>query len=270
MKGKLTLLTVLTFAATMGYAKPLIVTSPDSNVKLTFDIKDGKPEYSVARSGQQILRPSRLGLKLKDLPDFTEGVSLKSSSRESHSESWQPVWGEESEIANNYNELRVKLVQKKMAPGRSIDIVFSVFDDGIGFRYEFPRQKDLQDFAIMDEVTEFSFCECPTTWSIPAEGYRFYEALFREMPLDQMGKVSTPVTVILKDGTHIALHEANLTDYAAMNLQATPGSNTLKAELSPWQSGEKVFVTDTRVSPWRTMIIADNAGDMALAELCSI
>ncbi len=248
-------------------AKPIEVVSPDSNVKLEFDIKDGKPQYSVSRKGHRVVCPSHLGLKLKDIPDFTDGMSVKSVARDSHSDTWQPVWGEESEIENNYNEIRVSLAQKKLAPGRTIDIVFRVFNDGIGFRYEFPRQKNLQDFAIMDEITEFAFDECPTTWSIPTNGNRFYEEVFRELPLDSIGRVSTPVTLRLSDGTHIALHEANLTDYAAMNLQSVPGEHRLYADLTPWQSGEKVFVSETRVSPWRTVIIADNAGDMALSRI---
>ncbi len=253
--------------ALLAGAKPISVASPDESIKLDFDVKNGVPQYSVNRDGKPILNASRLGLKLKDAPDFTDGVSVASIARDSRSETWKPVWGEESEIANNYNELRVSLQQKKTAPGRKIDIVFRVFNDGIGFRYEFPRQANLQDFVIMDEVTEFAFNECPTTWSIPSEGYRFYEAIFREMPLDSIGKVSTPVTMRCADGTHLALHEANLTDYAALNLAAIPGSNTLTATLTPWQSGEKVFVTDVRVSPWRTLIIADNAGDMALSRI---
>lgn len=253
-KGQ-TIAIILTLASSIfALAKPISVSSPDATVNLAFDIKDGVPEYSVARKGQQILNPSRLGLKMKDVPDFTEGISVKSITRDSHAETWRPMWGEESLIDNNYNELRVTLAQKKLAPGRTLDIVFRVFNDGIGFRYEFPRQKNLQDFVIMDEVTEFAFNECPMTWSIPSEGFRFYEAIFREMPLDSIGKVSTPLTIRCSDGTHVAIHEANLTDYAAMNLQATPGSNTLRASLTPWQTGEKVFVNDTRVSPWRTVI----------------
>ncbi len=262
------LFSAMVFGAICADAKPLNVSSPDNNVVLSFDTdKQGHPQYSVVRKGETVLNPSCLGLVLKDCPDLTEGFTVAKISRDSHSDVWKPVWGEESQIENNYNELRVTLVQKKLAPGRAIDIVFRVFDDGIGFRYEFPRQKALQDFVIMDEITEFAFDECPITWSIPAEGYRFYEALFRELPLDCIGKVSTPLTMRCVDGTHIAIHEANLTDYAAMNLQAVKGSNTLRAALSPWQSGEKVFVTDVRVSPWRTMIIADNAGDMALSRI---
>ncbi len=262
------LLAVMACGALGAAAAPLTVSSPDHNVTLTFDIdRQGHPEYSLTRKGKPVLHPSRLGLETRGVPAFAEGFSVAKSERRAHAETWTPVWGEESEIANNYNELRVTLVQKKLAPGRKLDIVFRVFNDGIGFRYEFPRQKSLQDFVIMDELTQFAFSECPVTWSIPSEGYRFYEAIFRELPLDSIGRVSTPVTMRCSDGTHIALHEANLTDYAALNLQAVPGSNTLSASLTPWQSGEKVFVTDVRVSPWRTMIIADNAGDMALSRI---
>lgn len=261
------IISVLAAAPSAAEGNPLEVSSPDSTVTLAFDINDGVPRYSVSRNGRTILNPSRLGLVLKDAPDFTGGMAVKSTGRDSRSESWSPVWGEESLINNSYNELRVTLEQPQTAPGREIDVVFRVFDDGIGFRYEFPRQPGLEDFVIMDEATEFAFNECPETWSIPAEGVRFYEALFRKMPLDSIGKVSTPLTIRCADGTHMALHEANLTDYAAMNLQATPGSNTLTAALTPWQTGEKVFVTDVRVSPWRTLIIADNAGDLALSRI---
>ncbi|MDE6866179.1 MAG: glycoside hydrolase family 97 N-terminal domain-containing protein, partial [Muribaculaceae bacterium] len=183
-------------------AKPLTVSSPDNSISLKFDTDKGVAQYSVVRNGKIILNPSRLGIDIKDGVDLSEGFSIAQSSQASHSETWRPIWGEEAEIANNYNELRVTLVQKKLAPGRTLDIVFRVFNDGIGFRYEFPRQKNLGDFTIMNELTEFAFADNHTTWSIPAEGYRFYEALFRELPLDSMGYVSTPVTLRASDGTH--------------------------------------------------------------------
>ncbi len=260
-------LTLMAGAGLVAAAKPLTVASPDNSIALKFDTENGVAKYSVERNGKAILNPSRLGIDIKDGADFSEGFSVARSSRDSHDETWRPVWGEEAEIADRYNELRVSLEQKKIAPGRKLDIVFRVFNDGIGFRYEFPRQANLGDFTIMDELTEFAFAGNHTTWSIPAEGYRFYEALFREMPLDNMGLVSTPVTIRTADGTHMALHQANLTDYAAMNVEATPGSNTLRARLTPWMNGDAVYVTDVRVSPWRTLIIADNAGDMALSRI---
>lgn len=155
------------------------VTSPDGSISLSFNIKDGKAYYNVNRNGEAILNPSYLGIKLKDIPDFSDGFSIAKVARDSHAETWKPVWGEESDIENNYNELWVQLAQKKLAPGRTLDIVFRVFNDGIGFRYEFPRQKNSGDFTIMGEQTEFAFAERLTSWSIPTEGCRFYEALFR-------------------------------------------------------------------------------------------
>lgn len=220
--------------------------------------------YSVERAGTTVLDKSRLGLVLKDVPDMADGFRVDRAVTDSHAETWHPVWGEESSIDNVYNELRLDLSQPKAAPGRRMAVVFRVFDDGIGFRYEFPRQAALGDFTVMDELTEFNFTAAHRSWSLPVEGIRFYEGLFRELPLDSIGWASTPVTMKTADGMYMALHEANLTDYAAMNVQATPGSACLHAALTPWSSGEKVRVTDVRVSPWRTLIIADSAGDLAL------
>lgn len=256
---------VMTAGAAKGEA--LKVSSPDGNLSLTFDISEGAPLYSLDRAGKRILNPSHMGFTLKDQPGFDGDFSLADFTRDSHDETWQPVWGEESEITDNYNQLRVCLKQDRKAPGRKLDIVFRVFNDGIGFRYEFPAREDMPDFTITDELTEFAFADNHTSWSIPAEGYRFYEALFRELPLDSMGYVSTPVTLRGKDGTHFAIHQANLTDFAAMNLVATPGSNVLRARLTPWMNGDAVYVTDVRHSPWRTLIVADNAGDMALSRI---
>lgn len=244
------------------------VTSPDGRITLEAHTdKKGELFYSVTRDGKDILLPSRLGICLKEAPDMADGFSIEKCSFSKCDEVWSPVWGEESEIADRHNEMRLTLSQKRVAPGRKIAVVFRVFDDGIGFRYEFPRQKSLGDFVIADELTEFAFAGNHESWSLPVEGIRFYEGLFRHLPIDSIGWASTPVTIRTSEGTHMALHEANLTDYAAMNLKATPGSNTLRAALTPWSTGEKVFVTDTRVSPWRTLIIADNAGDLALSRL---
>ncbi len=244
------------------------VTSPDGRIRVEVAIGDGRTLfYSVSRDGQPIIEPSRLGLEIKDLPDMADGFTIDKASTASKAETWHPVWGEESAIYNNYRELRLSLSQKKLAPERKIAVVFRVFDDGIGFRYEFPRQAKLGDFTITDELTEFAFTGRHTTWSLPVEGIRFYEGLFRKLPIDSVGWASTPVTIRTDSGLHMALHEANLTDYAAMNVKATPGSNTLRAALTPWSTGDKVYVTDVRVTPWRTLIIADNAGDMMLSRL---
>lgn len=244
------------------------VTSPDGRITLSVSTDHkGRLFYNMSRDNKPVLLQSRLGLILKDQPDMAEGFCITDCDFSSYDATWNPIWGEESSIRDHHNEMRLTLNQKKLAPGRKIVIVFRVFDDGIGFRYEFPRQKSLGDFIIDDELTEFAMAGRHESWSLPVDGIRFYEGLFRKLPVDSIGWASTPVTMRAADGTHMALHEANLTDYAAMNVKATPGSNTLRAALTPWSSGEKVFVTTTRVSPWRTLIIADNAGDLALSRI---
>lgn len=243
------------------------VSSPDGRLSLGVTLQGGKLYYEVKRDGEPVILPSRMGFKLRGAEDLADGFSISGCSQSSHSGSWKPVWGEESVIADNHNEMRVSLKQKKGNVRRDVSVVFRLFNDGFGFRYEYPRQKDLGDFVIDDELTEFAFAGRHTTWSLPVEGIRFYEGLFRRLPIDSIGWASTPVTIRTAEGMHMALHEANLTDFAAMNVQATPGSNTLRAALTPWSGGEKVFVSSTRVSPWRTLIIADNAGDMALSRI---
>lgn len=243
------------------------VSSPDGRLSLAVTLQGGKLYYEVKRDGEPVILPSRMGFKLRGAEDLADGFSIAGCSQSSHSGSWKPVWGEESVIADNHNEMRVSLKQKKGNVSRDVSVVFRLFNDGFGFRYEYPRQKDLGDFVIDDELTEFAFAGRHTTWSLPVEGIRFYEGLFRRLPIDSIGWASTPVTIRTAEGMHMALHEANLTDFAAMNVQATPGSNTLRAALTPWSGGEKVFVSSTRVSPWRTLIIADNAGDMALSRI---
>lgn len=244
------------------------VSSPDG--KITVEVSHDKSRalyYTVERAGTPVLDKSRLGLVLKDTPDMADGFRIDKATTDSHAETWHPVWGEESSIDNVYNELRLDLSQPKTAPGRRMAVVFRVFDDGFGFRYEFPRQSALGDFTIIDELTEFNFTAPHRSWSLPVEGIRFYEGLFRDLPIDSIGWASTPVTIKTDSGVYMALHEANLTDYAAMNVQATPGSTCLSAALTPWSTGEKVRVTDVRVSPWRTLIIADTPGDLALSRI---
>ncbi len=268
VKRLILLLLTCVAAVDMVAAPRRQVSSPDGRIEVGVDVdKSGRLYYHVNRDGKPVMLKSRLGIKVRDAADMTDGFNIDKCTFRNHNETWHPVWGEESAITDSHNEMRVALSQKKQAPGRAIAIVFRVFNDGIGFRYEFPRQKGLEDFVIDDELTEFAFAGRHETWSLPVEGLRFYEGLFRRLPIDSIGWASTPVTIRTADGTHIALHEANLTDYAAMNVRATPGSNTLRAALTPWSTGEKVFVTDTRVSPWRTLVIADNAGDLALSRL---
>ncbi|MDE6526834.1 MAG: glycoside hydrolase family 97 N-terminal domain-containing protein, partial [Muribaculaceae bacterium] len=202
------------FAATVAAARPVSVSSPDGSISVTVDTgSDGVAYYSVSRNGKTVLEPSRLGLELKDAPSLDKGFSITKVSRATADETWQPVWGEESQIRNHYNELALTLRQK--STGRNLGLRFRVFDDGMGFRYEFPEA--LGDFAIADELTSFAFPEAHSSWSIPGDKNNYYEAIYRPLPLDSIGYASTPVTIKTADGLSMALHEAALTDYAAMN-----------------------------------------------------
>lgn len=240
------------------------ITSPDGKIKVEIDCDaKGRPYYSVTKNGDTVIAPSRLGFKLKGAKNFDRGFRITGTERDSVSTSWETVWGEEKTIVDNHNGMTVNLRQGN----RTMSIVFKVFDDGFGFRYEYPRQQGLGDFVITDELTEFTFTDTHKSWSIPAFDVNFYEGICRELPIDSIGIASTPLTMKTSQGTMLALHEANLTDYAAMNVESTPGSTTLKAHLTPWSTGKKVFVTDTRVTPWRTLIIADTPEKMMLSRI---
>ena len=245
----------------------MLVSSPDQSISIEFNLnEEGIPSYRVLKNQEIILNPSQLGFRLKDsdlLRDF-KVIDIEMSSQD---EIWSQPWGEETDIRNHYNEMRICL-QENLGLKRKMNIVFRVFNDGFGFRYEFPEQKNLKEFVIMDELTEFAMNNNHDVWSIPVEGTRFYEALYERKPINKLEVVSTPVVFETNDSLYLAIHEANLTDYAAMNLKPKDSlTHTLKAELTPWSTGEKVFVKDTRVSPWRTMIIAQKPGDLLLSRL---
>ncbi len=242
------------------------VSSPNGLIVLNFNVgEDGSIYYNVSRGDSVILNDSQLGFKLKE-SDFYDDFNVVDMRFATLDECWNPIWGEESVIRNNYNEMLVSL-QERSGEMRRLDIRFRIFDDGYGFRYEFPEQEQLGDFTIMEELTEFAFADDNLGWSIPMDGCRFYEGLFTRKPASEMGWVTTPVTFEGKNGLFMTVHEANLTDYAAMNLNSVGESGVMRAKLTPLSTGECVRVTDTRVTPWRTMIIAESAGDLILSRL---
>lgn len=161
--------------------------------------------------------------------------------RATKDEMWRQPWGEEVDVRNHYNELTMKLAQKKGLQ-RQANIVFRVFDDGMGFRYVFPEQKQLKDFVITDEATEFCFKGDPEAWTLPYDA-GYYEGLWTKDHLSKKGKVCTPVTIEAKPDLYMMLHEANLTDYSSLNVkpvETKDGNVRLKAELVPWSNGDLV------------------------------
>lgn len=241
-----------------------IVKSPDGKIVLEVGIDQSKIYYKVSREGKSILNPSFLGFDLKD-GSLKDNLSVQTISHSKFDETWKQPWGEEIEVRNHYNEMKV-LVKDNSKLSREFIINFKVFNDGFGFRYEFPEQKNLKEFVIMEELTEFNFSEDHKTWSIPYKT-EFYEGLYKPNPISKLDTVVTPLTMETKSGLFLTVHEANLTDYAAMNLAGDKKSTKLKTFLTPWSTGEKVFAKAPFNTPWRTMIIANSAGDLTLSRL---
>lgn len=232
------------------------VSSPSGNLTVTAGVdKFGKPYYSFNRGKEAILLRSQLGLKLKD-GNLDSDFKVLAFSRATKDETWEQPLGEEKYVRNHYNELTMQLVQRS-GLRRKLNIVFRVFDNGMGFRYVFPRQKNLTDFVIMDEETEFTFVKDAQAWTLPYDTY-YLEGLWTKDNLSKKGRVCTPVTIENGDGSYMMLHEANLTDYASLSVQPVKGTQQgtkLKAELIPWSTGELVFAKAPFVSPWRMLTV---------------
>ena len=240
-----------------------MVSSPSGNITLTTGVDNaGHPYYSLNRGKEEILLHSALGLKLKD-GDLSNDFRLIGFSRATKDETWHQPWGEEDDVRNHYNELTMKLAQKKGLQ-RQLTIVFRVFDDGMGFRYVFPQQKNLSDFIITDELTEFCFKGDPEAWTLPFDA-DYYEGLWTKAPLSKKQKVCTPVTIEAKPDLYMMLHEANLTDYSSLNvkpIEEKEGYVRLKAELVPWSNGDLVRAKAPFVSPWRILSVEDHVGGL--------
>lgn len=252
------------------------VQSPDGRLTLTAGVKGGKPCYSLKRGNETIICNSALGFTL-DSGSFCDGFKLLKTTRGSFDETWEQPWGEERVVRNNYNELKLFLQEAKGSK-RLMNIVFRVFNDGIGFRYEFPKQPNLKDFKIMDELTEFALPTDAEAWSQPTNGTVYYEAVYTKEQVSKKDTVSTPMTFEVNDSLYMFIHEANLTDYASLNLTPKGKSEgrktkngdcavTLTAALTPWQSGVKVYASAPFVSPWRTIIVADKPGGLITSRL---
>lgn len=239
-------------------------TSPDKKVEITVGLDEGRIYYEVARDNHAVVNRSYLGFILKEKPDLNTNFVLKDVVHTSYSGSWNQIWGEELSVDETYNEVKIHIVEQS-ALKRQFYLVFRVFNDGFGFRYEFPEQENLNEFVIMDEMTEFSLTDNHTAWSIPYD-IEAYEGLYRKTSLIELDTVCTPLTLKTDNGLYLTIHEANLTDYAAMNLYPDE-NNRLKVYLTPWSTGEKVLMQAPHQTPWRTMIIAENPGDLMLSRL---
>ena len=263
--SKLLLLVLICLTACSTPPQQPAVSSPDGSIRVEVGAEDGKLFYTVNKNDKVILGKSFLGFVLKD-SDFDKNLDITNIKTTSFEETWDQVWGEETSVVNKYNQLAVDVAEKDGLK-RRFTVVFRVFDDGVGFRYEFPEQENLKDFVIMDELTEFALADSHKSWSIPAYHTEYYEGLYRTIPVNELDTVCTPLTMETKDGMYLTIHEANLTDYAAMNLLPKNKTAVLKADLTPWSTGEKVYMKAPGVTPWRTIIIAATPGDLMLSRL---
>ncbi|KGO82647.1 alpha-glucosidase [Flavobacterium beibuense F44-8] len=231
--------------------------SPNGENKITFSLNGNMPTYTVNHEEKEIITPSALGFVLKN-EDLTKDFELVDVQTSTHDDTWEQVWGEKKNIRNHYNEMVVKLQSKEK---HNLEIQFRAFDDGVAFRYVFPKQNIKDSIFIMDEVTAFNLKEDGKAWWIPAYQENRYEYLYEASPVSTLDVVHTPLTIENKDGIVVSFHEANLVDFASMVLRHTEGSN-LKSELVPWADGVKVRTTETFTSPWRTIQIGKKPGDL--------
>ncbi|HEX8786010.1 MAG TPA: glycoside hydrolase family 97 protein [Telluria sp.] len=255
-------------AAAPAWAQAVVASaaSPDNVLSVEFQIDPmGRLAYDIKRRGKDIIAPSRLGFNLVNAPKLDGGFSLIDKQVSEHDDTWEQPWGESRYVRNHYRELRVEVAQKDQGQ-RKLDIVFRIYDDGVGFRYEFPDQPQLRDVAILDELTEFDVAQPATAWWIPAGELSGLEQIIRKAPLKEIGTADTPLTLRLDDGTHIALHEAALVDYAAMWVRKVDGQK-LRAQLSPSSMGPAVVRHGAFTTPWRTLRITDDAPGLYMNNL---
>ena len=282
------------------------VTSPDGKMELSFALDNGRPTYTLRVDGKTVVAPSHLGYQLKKengekstdfdwkpsratdkeasrKADFFSDFTLEKFENNSFDETWKPVWGEESSIRNHYNELLVQLKQTKN--NRFLNIRFRLFDDGLGFRYEFPDQKDLTYFVVAEELTEFAMTGNHTAWWVAGD-YDTQEYNYQTTKLSEIrGRMkraisenasSTPIgpTTVqtalqmrTDDGLYLNLHEAACTDYPTMHLTYQENNNTFVSHLTPDARGDKGYLQTPTVSPWRTVIVGRKATDILASRI---
>lgn len=241
------------------------VQSPDGALTVELDLNgEGRLAYRVQRKGAPLVDDSRLGFILRNGRQLLRGLSLESQASRSADTTWELPWGERRVVREHYNELRASFVERDH-DRRRFDVVVRVFDDGIGFRYEFPKQAALDEVQIQEELTEFAIAKPATAWWLPAFEWNREEYLYNRTPLSEVGVAQTPLTLRTDDGTHIAIHEAALVDYAGMNLAKGDGGR-LRAMLTPG-SPAKVVRRTPFATPWRTLQIADRAGGLVESNL---
>ena len=270
------------FICTISSAQSIL--SPSKKLQLSFSIsKEGKPTYSVNFKNQPIVKESSLGIVLKDADDLAVNFKIDSIGHKSVNETWQPVLGEQSNIKNNYNEMTAALSQP--ATGRRINIIFRVFDEGVAFLYEFPKQKNLNYFIISDEKTEFNLVGNHKAFWLPgdydSQEYPYTESKLSEINTDNIDRnngiglksisgkyiVQSPLMMKTAEGVYINIFEAAVVNYPVMHLDLVPKTYQFTSHLVPNAIGDKAYLHAPCVSPWRTIMVSDDAREIVSSKM---
>jgi len=277
------LLFIVAFATMALFCRAEDLSSPNGKMKLTFELQNGVPVYQLSLNGHSIIKPSQLGLELKDTESLLKAFTVENTETSTFDETWKPVWGESSSIRNNYNELAVSL--KQTSTNRTILIRFRVFDDGLGFRYEFPQQENLNYFVVTKERSQFAMAGDHTAFWIPGD-YDTQEYDYTKSKLSEirslMEKAITPnssqtpisatavqTALMLKtdDGFYINLHEAALKDYSCMHLELDDKTMVFESAITPDALGNMAYMQTPCTTPWRTVIASDNAANILMSNI---
>ena len=218
---------------------------------------EGRVGYRVSREGKPVIADSRLGFLFTDAPEMLRNFQLAGQGARSFDETWEEPWGEYARIRNRYNELTVSFDEKNWLK-RRMTLVFRIYDDGVGFRYELPGRPNFTHANIADELTEFNVAEPGTAWWDEALEWNREEYLYRRTSIEEIGTAQTPLTIRTASGLHLSFHEAALVDYSGMDLRRVH-DRLLKATLMPSSSGAKVSRTLPLATPWRVIMIAPDA-----------
>ena len=277
---------LLAFTAFAAAQQTKTIQSPSGKISLSFTLNEqGKPSYSVSSNNKPVVMNSAMGFVLKDAESLKDSFETENAVISSVAGKWKPVWGEVKEIDNNYTQLKITLKEKKQM-GRQLHIIFRVFDDGVGFRYEFPAQKSLQHFIISDELTEFHLTGDHKTFWIPGDydtnEYQPQTTKLSEVDAETVSKaateiftrrtyspnaVQTPLMMKTSDGLYINIHEAALINYPAMQLMIDKSNFSLKATLVPDGVGNMAYLQTPYNTPWRTIVISDKATEILSSKL---
>ncbi|MFC3417544.1 glycoside hydrolase family 97 protein [Algoriphagus hitonicola] len=273
------------FTISSGVLSAQEISSPDGSFTLSFSLDaSGAPTYQLNFKDQPVIESSRLGLDLiNDSVDLHMGFRILDTETTSLDETWNPVWGEESEIRNHYQEFLVKLEQ--VSTERKLNIRFRLFDSGLGFRYEFPVQEVMGHFAIAEELTEFAMTGDHTAFWIPGDydtqEYDYTESKLSEIrdlmesaitpnasqtPISETA-VQTALMMKSEEGLYINIHEAALIDYAAMHLELNDKQMIFRSHLTPDAQGVKGYLYTPAQSPWRTVIVGESGADILASRI---